>query len=65
MIKVKSSDLREKKMVERVMTKIKLPTAYWNGITKDLKDGVAKRIICSKYGIKPSDLKWLKKGLNK
>jgi len=63
MIKVKSSDLREKKMIERVMTKIKLPNDYWNGLEKDLKEGMPKRVICGRYGIKPSDLKWLKKAL--
>lgn len=63
MTRITSSDLHQKKMIERVMTKIKLPNDYWNGLEKDLKEGTAKRIICGRYGIKPADLKWIKKAL--
>jgi hypothetical protein len=41
-----------------------LPNVSWNSLTEDLKNKEPKDFVCRKYGIKPADLKYIKRYLN-
>jgi hypothetical protein len=56
-------DYREKEMIDRVTKRVKLPSVGWEELQKDLKNKEPKNFIARKFGIKPNDLKWLKKYL--
>ena len=57
-------DVREKEMMNRVLNRVKLPNISWNSLVEDFKNKEPKDFICRKYGIKPADLKYIKRYLN-
>jgi len=54
---------KEKEMISRVVNRVKLSTDGWTELRKDLDNSESKNYISRKFGIKPNDLKWLKKYL--
>jgi replicative superfamily II helicase len=59
-----SLDFRQKEMMNRVLNRVKLPNVSWTSLVEDFKNKEPKDFICRKYGIKPADLKYIKKYLN-
>jgi hypothetical protein len=57
--RVKYDDPHDKVMVERVLDKIKLNTATWRELQKDVKEGAGVKSISLKFGIKSGYVKWL------
>lgn len=58
-----SKELREKELMNRVIKRIKLSSEGWKALQEDLKNKEPKNYIVRRFGIKPNDLKWLKKYL--
>ena len=56
-------DPRDKEMIARVLKRIKLSSMGWQALKEDLENHEPKDYISRRFGIKPSDLKWLKKYL--
>jgi len=57
-------DFRQNELMNRVLNRVKLPNITWNSLTEDFKNKEPKDFICRKYGIKPADLKYIKRYLN-
>lgn len=61
-----SEDLIYLKMKKRIFERIKMPSALWDTFEKDVFElNISKNIICNKYNIKPSELKWIKRIIKK
>jgi hypothetical protein len=58
---LKPVDSHEKKLLERTLKNVKLPSSAWMEIKRDFRLGEGKDTICRKYGIKRSYYKHLKK----
>lgn len=56
----KFKDPRKKEIMRRALENTKLPRDVWNALIKDIQDGVGKKTICSKYGIKSGYFKYIK-----
>lgn len=55
---------REEELIDRAVKRVKLPSDAWNSLREDLKEKMAKKLICQRYRIKPYDLKLIKKYLS-
>lgn len=58
------TDIRENELMNRVLARVKLPNAVWDSLAEDFKNKQPKDFISRKYGIKPADLKYIKRYLN-
>lgn len=56
-------DPREKEMIARVLKRVKLSSQAWHALKEDLENHEPKDYISRRFGIKPSDLKWLRRYL--
>jgi len=56
-------DPKDKEMVNRVLKRVKLSSAGWHALREDLENHEPKDYISRRFGIKSSDLKWLKRYL--
>jgi hypothetical protein len=56
-------DPRDKEMIGRVLKRVKLSSAAWQALRKDLENHEPKDYISRRFGIKPNDLKWLRRYL--
>lgn len=57
----KALDPHEKEMMNRALSKIKLPREAWTAMAQDIRNGAGKATICKKYGIKTGYYKYIKK----
>jgi hypothetical protein len=60
---VEFEDPRDKEMIRRVLKRIKLSSAAWDALKEDLENKEPKDYVARRFGIKPSDLKWLRRYL--
>lgn len=56
-------DPRDKEMIARVLKRVKLSSPAWQALREDLDNHEPKDYISRRFGIKPSDLKWLRRYL--
>jgi hypothetical protein len=56
-------DPKEKEMIRRVLKRVKLSSQAWTALKQDLENHEPKGYITRRFGIKPSDLKWLRRYL--
>lgn len=54
---------QEQQLMDRVLGRVKLPNVAWDQLIEDFKKKESKNVICNRYGIKPADLKWIKRYL--
>jgi len=60
---VEFEDPKDKEMIKRVLKRVKLSSAGWHAFKEDLENHESKDYISKRFGIKPSDLKWLRRYL--
>jgi len=56
-------DPRDKEMIKRVLKRVKLSSQAWQALKEDLENKEPKDYISRRFGIKPNDLKWLRRYL--
>ena len=56
-------DPKEKEMIKSVLKRVQLSSAAWQSLKEDLDNRQSKNYISRRFGIKPDDLKWLRKYL--
>lgn len=61
---MKTNNLHEDEIKNRVLDRIKLSGPAWHALLEDFKNKEPKRIICAKYKIPSGYYKWVKKIIN-
>jgi len=60
---IEPQEPKDKEIVSRVLKRVKLSSGAWQTLKEDLDNKEPKNYISRKFGIKPNDLKWLKRYL--
>jgi hypothetical protein len=60
---LKDASQHEQEIMNRVLSRTRLPNMAWDSLIEALKNKESKDLICRNFGIKPADLKYIKRYL--